>query len=348
VVYFRGPVNCGRMAFNFLISRIPLSAFTRPDNFPRCWCLGDRKALVDAWGLIPDDARALLVDADLKSAPPSTIDLGPKPLFSVAESVLLTARFGPRFCAQVAEGVSLGVVSKNYSKMTAVAKDVSATRYTHYTATSIANYLRSPVFGKHPKLVRKNTKAAAVEAAEIAAEAEGTACMEETKRLAAEYEAMGGGAGTEALAQAAELGDLLRERWSAHTLLRESDRRAARFGELMSVREAVATEMAATNAAVAAAATAAAAEAAAASKAAAAHEAAAKAAAAANERRALDVRTLSKKMTCRKSPAAARDSWTARTFPGVRCLEWGPGSAPSRRRRLGYCRASPRAAARPS
>ena len=186
-------------------------------------------------------------------------------------------------------------MSKNYSKMTAVAKDVSATRYTHYTATSIANYLRSPVFGKHPKLVRKNTKAAAVEAAEIAAEAEGTACMEETKRLAAEYEAMGGGAGTEALAQAAELGDLLRERWSAHTLLRESDRRAARFGELMSVREAVATEMAATNAAVAAAATAAAAEAAAASKAAAAHEAAAKAAAAANERRALDVRTLSKK-----------------------------------------------------
>ena len=155
--------------------------------------------------------------------------------------------------------MSLGVVSKNYSKMTAVAKDVSATRYTHYTATSIANYLRSPVFGKHPKLVRKNTKAAAVEAAEIAAEAEGTACMEETKRLAAEYEAMGGGAGTEALAQAAELGDLLRERWSAHTLLRESDRRAARFGELMSVREAVATEMAATNAAVAAAATAAAA-----------------------------------------------------------------------------------------
>jgi hypothetical protein len=254
-----GPVSCWRLTFNLLISRIRFSAYTHPDNFPRCWCLGGRKALVDAWGLIPDDARALLVDADLKSAPPSTIDLGPKPLFSVAESVLLTARFGPRFCAQVAEGVSLGVVSKNYSKMTAVAKDVSATRYTHYTATSIANYLRSPVFGKHPKLVRKNTKAAAVEAAEIAAEAEGTACMEETKRLAAEYEAMGGGAGTEALAQAAELGDLLRERWSAHTLLRESDRRAARFGELMSVREAVATEMAATNAAVAAAATAAAA-----------------------------------------------------------------------------------------
>ncbi len=115
---------------------------------------------------------------------------------------------------------------KDYSKMTAVAKDVAAIRYTHYTVISIANYLRSPVFGKRPKLVRKNTKAAVAEAAEIAVEAEAAARMEETKRLAAEYEAMGGGAGTEALAQAAELGDLLRERWSAHTLLRYSSTHA--------------------------------------------------------------------------------------------------------------------------
>ena len=143
----------------------------------------------------------LLVDADSKSAAPSTIDLGPKRLFSVAESVLLTARFGPRFCAQVAKGMSLGVVSQNYSKMTAVAKEIAAIVYAHYTATSIANYLRSPVFDKRPKLVRKNTKAAAAEAAEIATEAEAAACMKETMRLAAEYEAMGGGAGTEALAQ---------------------------------------------------------------------------------------------------------------------------------------------------
>ena len=40
---------------------------------------------------------------------------------------------------------------------------------------------------------------------------------------------MGGGAGTEALAQAAEPGDPLRERWNAYHLLRELDRRAARF-----------------------------------------------------------------------------------------------------------------------
>ena len=116
----------------------------------------------------------------------------------------------------------------------------------------------------------------------------------------------------------------------------------------MSVREAVATEMAATNAAVAAAATAAAAEAAAASKAAAAHEAAAKAAAAANERRALDVRTPSKKPDLPKGPGGGAGFMDGEGFSGERCLEWGPGSASSRRRRLGFCRTSPRDAARPS
>ena len=109
--------------------------------------------------------------------------------------------------------------------------------------------------------------------------------MEETKRQAAEYEAMGGGAGTEALAQAAEPGDPLRERRHAYHLLRVSDRRAACFGETLSAREAATAEAAVTDAAVAAAA---AVEAAAASKVGAAvHEAAAKAAATANERRAL-------------------------------------------------------------
>ena len=44
--------------------------------------------------------------------------------------------------------------------------------------------------------------------------------MEEIKRLPAEYETMHCGASTEALVQAAEPVDLLRERWSAHTLLR--------------------------------------------------------------------------------------------------------------------------------
>ena len=82
------------------------------------------------------------------------------------------------------------------------------------------------------------------------------------------------------------------------------------------------------NAAVAAAATAAAAEAAAASKAAAAHEAPPKP---------LPRRTSGAPSTyarprisptCRKSPAAARDSWTARTFPGGGVWSGGPGPRP--------------------
>ena len=72
-----------------------------------------------------------LVGADLKSAAPSIIDLGPKRLFSVTESVLLSARFGPRICSQVAEVASLGAVSKDGSKMAALAKEVAAICYTH-------------------------------------------------------------------------------------------------------------------------------------------------------------------------------------------------------------------------
>ena len=115
----------------------------------------------------------------------------------------------------------------------------------------------------------------------------------------------------------------------------------------MSVREAVAAETAATDVAVVAAATAAAAEAAAASKAAAAHEAAAKAAAAANERHALDVRMPSNKPDLPKEPGGGAGFMDGGEFSGGVCLEWGPGSASSRRRRLGCCRTSPRAAARP-
>ena len=89
--------------------------------------------------------------------------------------MLLTARFGPRICAQVAEVVGLEVESKKYSKMTAAAKEVAAIRYGNSTANSITNYLSSPVFRKRPKLVHKNIKAATVEAAEVAAKVEAAA-----------------------------------------------------------------------------------------------------------------------------------------------------------------------------
>ena len=67
------------------------------------------------------------------------------------------------------------------------------------TSLSIEKFLESPFAGKHPKLIIKGTKAAAAEAAVTAAEPIAVADLEETKRLAAELEALSGGALTMAL-----------------------------------------------------------------------------------------------------------------------------------------------------
>ena len=130
-------------------------------------------------------------------------------------------------------------------------------------------------------------------------------------------------------------------------MLTVSDLRADTHGDLMSVIEAVAAESAAANAAVAAAATAAAAEAAAASKAAAAHDRRQnryRGERAARPRRA----HAPEKPDLLKELGGGAGLMNGEDFSGGRCLEWGPGSASSRRRRLGCCRASPRAAAGPS
>ena len=81
---------------------------------------------------------------------------------------------------------------------------------------SITKLLEAPFAGKHPKLINKGTKAAAAEAAVTAAEAIAVADLEEVKRLAAEYEALGGGALAVAIAQEAEPGDHRRKGYS-HT-----------------------------------------------------------------------------------------------------------------------------------
>jgi hypothetical protein len=80
------------------------------------------------------------------------------------------------------------------------------------TGLSIEKFLESPFAGIHPKLLNKGTKAAAAEVAVAAAKAIAVEDLEDTKRLAADFEASGGGALTMALAQEAELGDHLRER----------------------------------------------------------------------------------------------------------------------------------------
>jgi hypothetical protein len=107
-----------------------------------------------------------------------------------------------------------------------VAKEVMAIMPGNRTGLSITKLLETPFAGKHPKLIEKDTKAAAAEAVVTAAEAIAMADFEEAECLAAEFKAMGGGALTLALAQEAEPGDHLRECWLAHERLRVSEARS--------------------------------------------------------------------------------------------------------------------------
>ena len=66
---------------------------------------------------------------------------------------------------------------------------------------------RRPSPANTPKLVQKGTKAAAAEAAEVAAETEAAVQHEQTERLAPEVEALGGGACTAAQSVAVEAAD---------------------------------------------------------------------------------------------------------------------------------------------
>jgi hypothetical protein len=75
------------------------------------------------------------------------------------------------------------------------------------TSHSTKNFLEPPFAGKHPTLISKGPKAAASEAEVTAAGALAVADSEETKRLAVQFEALGGGAFTMVLAQEAEAGD---------------------------------------------------------------------------------------------------------------------------------------------
>jgi hypothetical protein len=201
-----------------------------------------------------------------------------------------------------------------------LAKEVMAIMSGNRTGLSITKLHEAPFAGKHPKLIKKGTKAAAAEVAVTAAEAIAVADLGEAKRLAAEFEAMGGGALTMALAQEAEPGNPLRECWLARERLRVPEARSISHAEILTARTDAAEKAAEVAAAEAAAAEAAAAEAAAAVEAAAAAEAAAKAAAEAPSARAALAAELPKSLT------AARAAWprTLRRSLGGPCLEWGP------------------------
>jgi hypothetical protein len=132
--------------------------------------------------------------------------LGFKRPFSVGECTLWARLNGPQFSAQVAAVASLVEAPANHCKASTVAKEVMAIMFDNKTGLSIEKFLKSPFAGKHPKLIKTGTKAAAVEAAALAAEAIAVADLEDAKRLAAQFEALDGGALTMALAQEAEPG----------------------------------------------------------------------------------------------------------------------------------------------
>jgi hypothetical protein len=156
--------------------------------------------LQKAWNLLSGDLIASLQSAESNLDALNTVYLGSKRPFSVSECALLARLTGPQFAAQVAAVVSLVEAPANHREAAAVAKEVMAIKYGNTTGHSITKFLESTFAGKHPKLLRKGTKAAAAEAAVTAAEAIPVADLEKAKRLAAKLEALGGGALTMALA----------------------------------------------------------------------------------------------------------------------------------------------------
>jgi hypothetical protein len=140
--------------------------------------------------------------------------------FSVDACALWARLTGPRFAAQIEAMVGLVEAPANHWKGSTVAKEAMAIKYSNKTSHSIKRFKESPFAGKHPKLIQKGAKAAAAEAAVTAAEAIAVTNLEKIKRLAAEFEALGGGALTMALAQEAEPGDHLRECWRTRAVPR--------------------------------------------------------------------------------------------------------------------------------
>ena len=89
----------------------------------------------------------------------NTVDLGPKRPFSMGECALWARLAGPRFAGQVAAAGSLVEAPPNCGKAAAVAKEVMAIIPGNRTSLSIEKFLEAPFADKHPKLIKKGTKA---------------------------------------------------------------------------------------------------------------------------------------------------------------------------------------------
>ena len=124
------------------------------------------QVLQKALSILSDDAKASLQRAESNLNALNTVDLGPKRPFSMGECALWARLAGPRFAGQVvAAAGSLVEAPPNCGKAAAVAKEAMAIRFGSSTSLSIEKLLEAPFAGKHPKLIKKGTKAAAAEAA---------------------------------------------------------------------------------------------------------------------------------------------------------------------------------------
>ena len=123
---------------------------------------GEVQVLQKAWKLLSDEVKASLQRAESNLNALNTVDLGPKRPFSVGECALWARLTGPQFAGQVAAAVSLVEAPSSCGKAAAVAKEVMAIMLGNKTSLSIEKSLESPFAGKHPKLINKGIKAAAV------------------------------------------------------------------------------------------------------------------------------------------------------------------------------------------
>jgi hypothetical protein len=96
---------------------------------------------------------------------------------------------------------------------------------------SIKKFLESPFARKQPNLIQKGNKAAAAEVAVKTAEATAAVDLEEAKRLAVEFEALGGGTLAMALAP-------LREFWLARERLHVSEARSINRADILAAAAA--------------------------------------------------------------------------------------------------------------
>ena len=187
------------------------------------------------------EVRSVFAEAEDRREALHDIGLGLPRTFAVCEAVLWSEFGGVSFAAQVATVVSREARSTNLtSKIASIFKEAKDIRFGDSTSISISNFLKSPVLGPRPRLVRKGTAAAVAETAAAALVEHESARRVNLEMAAAAYdEALELDPLAEGRAKGAAAGDPLREGMIAHNML---DQAAIQQQQLAEVLEARAEE----------------------------------------------------------------------------------------------------------